>query len=107
MELAVLVIDLNAPGSKQFYDWAVAGLKPTLHGLVPGILPPGAFAGRNGFGQSRYSICPPKDSVHSYAVILYALPHHVALGRGFDPNALYKQGPRLPQGQSGFAYERR
>jgi phosphatidylethanolamine-binding protein (PEBP) family uncharacterized protein len=109
-ELFLLVLDLRGPGgSKRFFNWAVAGLKPTLRGIPAGRLPNGAVVARNGLGRSRYSLCPAKGRLHPYIVILYALPYRLAVRPGFDPNAVYEKigGANLPEAQSGFAYRRR
>ncbi|MGN6168874.1 MAG: YbhB/YbcL family Raf kinase inhibitor-like protein, partial [Solirubrobacteraceae bacterium] len=50
-ELALLMIDLNAPGGP-FTHWALAGIPPTTRDLRAGEAPPGAVAGRNGFGKT-------------------------------------------------------
>jgi len=107
-ELVLIMIDLNAPGSQRVFPWAVAGIRPKLHGLSPGRLPRGAVAGRNSFGENHYDICPPSGAPHSYGMFLYALRHSLSLRTGFDPNAVYEKigGAGLTQGQSGFAYKR-
>jgi Raf kinase inhibitor-like YbhB/YbcL family protein len=111
-ELALVIIDVtasNGGGSKRFFDWAVAGLKPTLHGVSAGKLPPGAVAGRNSFGQVGYSVCPKKGRTDTYALLLYALEKPLSLESGFEGNALFEKvaSAGLPEGQSGFAYKRR
>jgi hypothetical protein len=50
-ELTVFVVNVDPITHKLFFDWAVAGLSPKLHGLPPAHLPGGAIVGRNGFGR--------------------------------------------------------
>jgi hypothetical protein len=108
-ELVLTIFDLNVRSKRRFFDWVVAGLKPTLRSLSAGALPPSAIVGRNGFGQNRYSVCPPRHTLHSYAVILYAVRNPLHVRRGFDANRYYNKlgGGGLSQGQTGFAYRRR
>lgn len=109
-ELVLLVLDLTAStsASTRTFVWSVGGLKPTLHGIATGKLPPGAAVGRNNTSQNRYSVCPAKGGAHTFAIFFYALRHPLSLRTGFDPNAVYTKigGAGLPQAQSGFAYER-
>ncbi|HEV3320453.1 MAG TPA: YbhB/YbcL family Raf kinase inhibitor-like protein [Solirubrobacteraceae bacterium] len=110
-ELVLFVTDFNEKpqGGETFFSWAVAGLHPTLRGLAGGTLPAGAIVGRNSFGQSRYSVCPPKGGgVHHFLVVLYALPHSVSAQPGFAANALLKTVTHAAEysGLSGFAYKR-
>jgi phosphatidylethanolamine-binding protein (PEBP) family uncharacterized protein len=110
VELAVVIfsIDTAAANSESFTDWAVAGVKPTLHGIVAGRLPREAAVGRNGFGQAGYSICPPKGSLQHYGIVVYALPSRLASKPGFDPGALRTQAERTAksEGLLGFYYQR-
>jgi phosphatidylethanolamine-binding protein (PEBP) family uncharacterized protein len=109
-ELILIVMDLSAPGSKRLFDWAVAGLQPTLVGLPAGVRPlTGAVVGRNSFGRNGYSVCPPRGHVNDYIVLLFAVRHRLSLRSGFDPNAVYETaGDRhLGEAQSGFVYLRR
>jgi phosphatidylethanolamine-binding protein (PEBP) family uncharacterized protein len=85
VELDLFVLNVQPIHEKIFSDWAVAGLKPTLHGLTSGKLPPGAIVGRNSFGQTGYSVCPPppRGTKVTYVVQLYALPHKIPVKPGF------------------------
>ncbi len=95
-------------GGKLFADWAVAGLSPSLHGLAAGQLPAGAIVGRNGRGQTRYSLCPAKGANTRFAFLLYALPQRVAAKPGFDANALREQALHTAEhaGLLAFSYRR-
>lgn len=55
-------------------EWAMGGLKPTLHGVSAGEIPPGAFLMTNSDGHRRYSVCPSKGKTGHYGFALYALP---------------------------------
>jgi phosphatidylethanolamine-binding protein (PEBP) family uncharacterized protein len=55
-------------------EWALGGLKPSLHSLSAGEIPPGAFLMANSNGQKRYSVCPSKGKTGHYGFALYALP---------------------------------
>ncbi len=90
--------------------WALAGLSPHLRELTWRDLPKGAILGRNSFGHASYSLCPPKHSIGHYAVLLYAVPHHVSVARNFDAESLVEQ--RLvhivrSEGELFFSYKRR
>jgi phosphatidylethanolamine-binding protein (PEBP) family uncharacterized protein len=108
-EVDVFVLSALPVKGKFVVAWGVTGLSPRLHKLSSTHLPPGAVVGRNSFGQQRYSVCPPKGSTGQYAVLLYALPHKVAVKSGFDPETLVEY--RLvhvaaSQGELFFSYSR-
>jgi phosphatidylethanolamine-binding protein (PEBP) family uncharacterized protein len=107
-EIEVFVFNFLPVRGKLFPDWAVAGLKPSLHGLAAGQLPAGAIVGRNGFGQTRYSICPAKGSNTRFAFLVYALPHRIAVKPGFDANALREKALHSAEhaGLLAFSYRR-
>lgn len=107
-EIEVFVFNFLPVGGKLFPDWAVAGLKPSLHGLAAGQLPAGAIVGRNGFGQTRYSICPAKGSTTRFAFLVYAVPHRIAVKPGFDANALREKALHSAEhaGLLAFSYKR-
>lgn len=64
-------------------EWAVAGLKPSLHSLVPGRLPAGAYVGKASNGKRHYSICPKKGTVVQYQFELYGVPKAASVSRKF------------------------
>lgn len=109
VELAVFVINDEPVRGKFFVDWAVTGLKPSLRKLSAGRLPSGAVVGRNGFGQARYSICPPKGPRAGYLIRLDALPKRVGERPGFNASAQLTPVTRASNfsGVSGFTYKRR
>jgi phosphatidylethanolamine-binding protein (PEBP) family uncharacterized protein len=65
-------------------DWGVTNLRPSAHGIAAGRLPSGAIVGSSEGGKKGYSLCPPKGPASSFAVLLYALPHQLAVKAGFD-----------------------
>lgn len=103
-------LEARAPGGGELISWAVAGLKPTHTGISAGRLPAGAIVGRNSFGQTRYTLCPPKGSaIQHFVVVVYAVRHHVAAQPGFAANVLIKTVSHTAEysGLAGFSYQRR
>jgi phosphatidylethanolamine-binding protein (PEBP) family uncharacterized protein len=90
-ELALFIINYRPVHGSLFFDWAVAGIRPTSHGISAGGFQPGAVVGRNSFGKVGYSICPAQGKREIYAVKLLALPHPLAARPGFDAEALYQE----------------
>ncbi|HZO79084.1 MAG TPA: YbhB/YbcL family Raf kinase inhibitor-like protein [Solirubrobacteraceae bacterium] len=92
-ELALEMIDLNAPGGT-FAHWVLAGIPSATHGMAAGRVPRGAVAGRNGFGKIGYGgPCPPAGKPHHYVIDLMALPKRLKLSPGFASGALAGQRP--------------
>jgi phosphatidylethanolamine-binding protein (PEBP) family uncharacterized protein len=89
-ELALLALNLEPVNEALFFDWALAGLDPSLEGLESGRLPKGAIIGRNSFGKEGYSICPSAEK-ETIIFALYALPKSLGAKKGFDPAALRKR----------------
>jgi Raf kinase inhibitor-like YbhB/YbcL family protein len=75
--------DPDAPGGN-FIHWMVTGIPPTLHGLAPRRVPPGAVQGRNSFGSAGYrGPCPPPgDPAHHYVITVTALAGTTVLATG-------------------------
>jgi phosphatidylethanolamine-binding protein (PEBP) family uncharacterized protein len=90
-ELALFVMSVHPVAGKLFFDWAIAGLSPSLHGLGSGATPAGAVVGRNGYGNAAYSICPSNGTRENYVFALYALPRSLAPKANFDPATLRQQ----------------
>ena len=94
-DIAVFVVNLQPVHGRTFFDWALAGLSPTSHGVYSGRLPPGAVVGRNSYGNAGYSICPAKGTrEESYVVRVVALPHPLAASPGFNAEAVYREAER-------------
>lgn len=81
-ELVLFVMNLQPVEGKIFFDWAVA-LDPKVSEIQAGSLPAGAVVGTNSFGKRGYEICPP-GSGEAYMFAVYALPHALSPGKGFD-----------------------
>jgi phosphatidylethanolamine-binding protein (PEBP) family uncharacterized protein len=90
-ELVLFVLGLQPVGETLFFNWAVAGLAPSLTEIPTGQLPTGAILGKNGYGKQAYSICPAKGQGETYVFALYALPRELSPKRGFDPMSLRKE----------------
>jgi phosphatidylethanolamine-binding protein (PEBP) family uncharacterized protein len=90
-ELILFVLNLEPIEGALFFDWAVAGLEPSLEGLAAGEVPKGAILGKNGFGKEAYSLCPPGGKRETYVFALYALPKALSPKRGFDPAKLREE----------------
>ncbi len=105
-ELALELIDRDAPGGP-FIHWALAGIAPSLGGLSTGeAMPPGAVAGRNGFGKDGYGgPCPPSGPPHRYLFVLMALGSRSGLSPGFSVAAL-PASRGLALGELGATYSR-
>jgi len=91
VELALFVLNLEPINEKLYFDWAVAGIDPSTHGLKAGEAPPGAVIGRNSAGQTKYSICPKGGGTENYVFSLYAITKSLNPKTGFDPLALRKE----------------
>jgi phosphatidylethanolamine-binding protein (PEBP) family uncharacterized protein len=108
-QLAIFVINLQPVHGNFVFDWAVAGISPTSHGISAGTLPPGAVIGRNSYGKTGYSICPIKGAgKEHYVVRVLALPHPLSAKPGFDAETVYRRAERAATvvGLAGGAYKR-
>lgn len=90
-ELILFAMAMEPVDGALFFDWAVAGLDPSLEEIQEGKLPQGAITGKNSFGQNGYSVCPPQGKPQTFLFSLYAVPRPLAPKRGFDPAALREQ----------------
>jgi hypothetical protein len=82
-EIAILTLSVTPVNGKLFYDWAVAGIPPSVREIPAGQLPAGAVAGRTGWGSTSYKICPAGHETYVFSI--YALPRALRPGAGFDP----------------------
>jgi phosphatidylethanolamine-binding protein (PEBP) family uncharacterized protein len=89
-ELVLFVLNMNPVNEALFFDWAVAGLDPSIDSLQAGKLPVGAVEGQNSFGKRSYSICPPGQA-ENYIFMLYAIPTVLDPKAGFDPLPLREE----------------
>lgn len=107
-EIDLFVVEAQPVGGKLIFDWAVAGLKPSLHGISAGRLPTTAIVGRDSSGRVGYSLCPPKGSEGRYWIALYALAHKIAVKPGFAAAALQARANAASPsaGVRRFSYKR-
>lgn len=89
-ELVLFAMNVAPVQGELFFDWALAGIDPSLSGLESGQLPKGAVQGQNSFGKADYELCP-KEGAETHVFVLYALPQHLAEPKGFDPAELRRQ----------------
>jgi phosphatidylethanolamine-binding protein (PEBP) family uncharacterized protein len=98
-EIAVFVITLGH--SPPTLNWAVAGLAPSLGGILAGRLPARSIVGRNSFGNAAYSVCPTASTVPIIlSIVVVALPRRLTLHRGFDASTLFTEVTK-PGGHHG------
>jgi Raf kinase inhibitor-like YbhB/YbcL family protein len=78
VSLAIVVRDRDAAG---FVHWVVNGIDPFVQGIGEGGIPENAVEGRNDSGTIGWlAPCPPAGSgLHTYEVLLLALPASVEL----------------------------
>jgi phosphatidylethanolamine-binding protein (PEBP) family uncharacterized protein len=114
VEVALFAVGLSLSHTWNSVEWAVAGVKPELHELRAGKLPPGAFLEEASNGRRDYSICPPKGRSQTYAFVIFALPPGVQATPQINGVNLYHnlaEGPsenRAPaKGELAVAYTRR
>jgi phosphatidylethanolamine-binding protein (PEBP) family uncharacterized protein len=83
-ELALFALEIT-PAAQQratiTVEWAMTGIKPSLHHLSAGQTPAGAYVLKASNGHRHYSICPPKGQTKLYQFALYALPAGVHASR--------------------------
>jgi phosphatidylethanolamine-binding protein (PEBP) family uncharacterized protein len=82
----LLVVARTFTKGHRTWNWAVAGISPTVDRIRTGKLPAGAVVGRNSFGKVGYEVCPPSGALITIAV--YALPRNLHLKPGFNPETL-------------------
>ncbi len=80
--LALVLSDDDAPN---YLHWVVANIAPTTGGFVAGGASPESVVAKNSGGVVGYTgPCPPKGTVHSYALTLYALDQMLKVQPGDD-----------------------
>lgn len=94
-ELVLFAMNLAPVNGKLYFNYAVAGLDPSLTELKEGELPDGAIVGRNSAGQTKYSICPKGPEGETYVFALYAVPKSLSPKQGFEPLALRKEATKV------------
>lgn len=104
-ELMLDIIKAHDVNEKIYFDWAVAHIKPTVHGITAGKLPPGAVLGANSKGHVGYDLCPPKGTFETYIVLLFALPHRLSAKTGFDAGDLRHQALHTGIAQNNYLFQ--
>ena len=109
MELAVLCEDPDAPRGT-FVHWVLAGLEPTVPGLVEGERPAAAVEGRNDFGEEGSSGPQPPvgDPSHRYFFWVFAASAPLELTAGASAEDLRRalEGRELASGTLVGTYQR-
>jgi Raf kinase inhibitor-like YbhB/YbcL family protein len=96
-ELAILVVDPDAPGGT-FVHWVAWGIDPANATLPEGTSPPGA--GTNGFGRRGYGgPCPPRGAPHRYIFTVFALSRRLDLPPGASADLLRRAAEPATIGQ--------
>jgi phosphatidylethanolamine-binding protein (PEBP) family uncharacterized protein len=108
VEVDLFLFNLLPVHGKLVNDWAVAGLSPKLTGVPAGRLPASAILGRNSFGETHYTVCPPKGQTVHYAFLVYALPKRILVKPGFKAEKLREKALHLSEvaGLLGATYTR-
>jgi phosphatidylethanolamine-binding protein (PEBP) family uncharacterized protein len=87
-EIVLLVLSIDPVKQTLLFDWAVAGLDPSLTSIEESKLPDGAVVGENSFGEDDYNLCPAKGQSENYIFMLFAIPEALDPEPGFDAKAL-------------------
>jgi phosphatidylethanolamine-binding protein (PEBP) family uncharacterized protein len=93
-QLAIFVVNLKPVNDKPFFDWAITDINPRTHNIPAGTTPPDVITGRNSYGTTGYSICPPKGTHEAYVIRLAALPHPLPAHPSFNPEAYYREAEK-------------
>lgn len=107
---AIIASDPQAPKGV-FYHWVLFNIPATTKGLDQGTtnLPKGTMVGKNSWGKLSYNgPCPPKGSVHTYYITLYALDAILNLPKDADAEMVLAkmQGHILKQIKLTMVYSR-
>lgn len=102
VELAVFAVNLQPVDGKLHFDWAMAGLDPSLEGLKEGEVPKGAILGRNSDGQNGYSLCPRDSKAEVYLFSVFAISKDLSPARGFEPLRFRVEATRASE-ENGIA----
>lgn len=85
-ELAIFAVNVQPVSEKLYFDWAMAGVDPSVTSLKEGEVPDGAVLGKTGSGQNGYSLCPKGSE--NYIFTVYAIESSLSPEEGFDPLSL-------------------
>lgn len=89
---ALIIDDPDAKLDKK-YQWVVYDLPANVADLTEGIttLPAGGMMGKNSDGKTVYAgPCPPKGTVNTYTLTLYALNQKLGLPANSDADTVLK-----------------
>jgi len=82
-ELALVVIDPDAPGGQPFVHWVLFHMSPTTTGVAEGSVPAGARQAKGSTGKAGYlGPCPPAGPAHHYRFRLWTLSSPLNLPDG-------------------------
>jgi phosphatidylethanolamine-binding protein (PEBP) family uncharacterized protein len=101
-ELAIFAVNVEPVKGTLYFDWAMAGVDPSLSGLKAGEVPDGAILGRTSSGKSGYSLCPKGSARENYIFSVYALTKKLSPKQGFDPLKLRTQAVAVEK-EAGLA----
>jgi phosphatidylethanolamine-binding protein (PEBP) family uncharacterized protein len=87
-ELVLFLVRVQPGQGTLSVEWALAGLKPTLHKVAAGVLPSGAYLEPASEGRLGYSVCPATGQTAEYQFRVYALPAGVTAGNEITGPAL-------------------
>jgi phosphatidylethanolamine-binding protein (PEBP) family uncharacterized protein len=90
-ELVIFAVSLKPVKGTLYFDWALAGVNPSLSGLKAGEVPEGAVLGRTSAGKNGYSLCPKGSARENYIFTVYALTKRLSPKQGFDSLKLRTQ----------------
>ena len=115
--LAAIGLTPTVPPSNDYHasiEWAIAGIKPSLHRLEAGEIPRGAHVGVAGGESTHYKLCPNKGTSEEYQFMLFGVPSGAKVSPGFADapilSALTKPGTATSAtAEGGFVaiYKRR
>ncbi len=74
--------DAMAPAGKIWVHWVIWNINPKTKQIPEGGKPPGAFEGKNDYGEVGYGGPNPPDKEHTYLFKLYALDTVLDLKKG-------------------------
>lgn len=96
-ELAIFAVNVQPVNGKLYFDWAMAGVDPSVTSIREGEVPAGAILGRNGEGKNGWSLCPKKSGAETYIFSVYAVGKKLSPGEGFDPLAQREKAGELSE----------
>jgi phosphatidylethanolamine-binding protein (PEBP) family uncharacterized protein len=102
-ELQLFVMNLAPVNGKLYFDYALAGIDPSLKGLKAGEVPEGAVIGKNSAGQDKYDLCPPGSNTEQVVFALYAVGKSLSPKTSFEPLVTREQAIAASEGVGLFS----